>query len=111
MSDWTVRMVETLLQAKHDGIPFDRAWMTASRAHKPSARLLAQEGGTLFDEAGDVNEPFAEFFYRACRTAWFNEKPELAALPRLMDGIGDYSTFARKPRGGSRREIKAQNAA
>jgi hypothetical protein len=111
MTDWTSRVVDDLLQMKRAGVAFDQAWMTATRIHKPSARQLAQDGGTLFDEAGDANEPFAEFFYRACRDAWHGEKPELAALPRLMDGMGDFSTDARKPRGGRRREIKAQNAA
>jgi hypothetical protein len=89
---WQAQVVAFLRDCKDHGWDFDAAWQTALLKYPPRGTGFGngRKQQTLFTD--EAEEPsLTEFLEMACRTAWNNEKPELAGLSaELLDvPVGD----------------------
>ena len=97
---WQSEVVAYLRMCKDAGMDFDGAWYAALERHPPRGTGFGNGRKQLSFE--DDGEPtLVQFLEQACRTAWHNERPELAGLSMDLLDV---------PSGGSRFTRTAQHA-
>ncbi len=87
---WECRITDRLLELKHMGFRFDRAWQVAISEHPARMRDRAPAATNLFEMA-EAEETMEVFMERCCRDAWYGRKP---ALARLQSMLVDGEVFA-----------------
>lgn len=96
---WTSRCVETMVECKTMGMPFERAWALTIQQNPPMRRDFGDREPQLFD----ADEPsVVDFLYAACADAWFGRRPKLAHLGQVLLArdtllLDDHSTPAARP--------------
>lgn len=86
MDSWAGLVVDRLAALKLTGMNYDAAWTLAMKEYPPRLRDRGPAQPLLF--GGMEEESLEDFFCRACRDAWYGERPELEHLATALADVG-----------------------